>query len=144
MKPMKPVTITIKTTQELDGSRDAMELITDGTLETDPAWVRLTYAEPTPEGSTLTTTITAHLTQSPVRVDLDRAGDSDSRMTVQQGKRHHSVYNMGPFEFALGVYGELVDCRLNEQGGSLRMRYTLDINATYAGRNTVDLSVTRT
>ena len=134
--------IQIKTTQELDGAKDSTELVTQGQMSWNGSLITLSYEE-TDEHGPLVTTITADLTHLPGRIDLDRIGAKESRMTIEQGQRHHSIYNLGPCEFALGVYGELVDCRLTAQGGSLHMRYTLDINATYAGRNTVELSVSR-
>ena len=141
---MQDVMLTIKTTQEVDGGEETTELITRACMQAEGQAVTLTYRETQEDGSPMTTTIWADLSRSPVQVELARIGTHDSRMTVEQGKRHHSLYAIGPCEFALGVYGELVDCRLNERGGRLRMRYTLDINAAYAGRNTLDISVNQT
>lgn len=138
---MQKVQITLKSTQEVDDITDSMELITDGQMELGEGYTLLTYRETDEQGEGLMTAIRVDWAQHPLRVDLDRTGTAQSHMTVQQGHRHHSLYSMGPCEFSLGVYGERVDCRLDKQGGFLKMQYTLDINAAYAGRNTVELFI---
>ena len=62
-------------------------------------------------------------------------------MTAQKGKRHMSLYSMGPCEFTLGTFGEKVENEIGENGGRLSMRYTVDINSTYASTNEIKIKV---
>ena len=137
------VLITVKNTQEVDGQTDSGEMTTTGTLCEEGNRLTLSYREVN-EGEALTTTVTADCSKQPPLVRIARIGETESRMTVEQGKRHHSIYNLGPCEFALGVYGETVCWKPNPRGGTLTLKYTMDMNAVYAGRSIVELSVTAT
>ena len=41
----------------------------------------------------------------------------------------------------MGIFGENVVCDLDQNGGRLNMKYTIDINSAFAGRNEVDITV---
>ncbi len=133
------VLIQIQSTQEANGDRQTMEMITQGQMQVCGSQIMLTYEEAAENGRV--TTILTDSSRRPGQVELMRTGGGDGRMTIEEGRRHHSIFSLGPYECALGVYGERVDCRLNPRGGLLRLVYTLDINATYTGRNTIELSV---
>ena len=137
----KQVLITVKNTQEVDGQTDSGEMTTTGELWQEEDRLTLRYRE-VAEDEEIETTVTLDGSADPPPVRIARIGETESRMTVEQGKRHHSIYNLGPCEFALGVYGETVCWKPTPQGGTLTLQYTMDMNAVYAGRSTVQLLVT--
>lgn len=137
----KEVMITMKTCQQVDAVRDNSEITTTATFEYTPLKQVLTYTENTPEEGDVLTKITVdRLPQKPM-VILERKGTFHNSMTVQQGVRHQSIYNMGPCTFTMGVYGNTVACSFNEDGGSLFLSYALDMNATHASNNTLELTI---
>ncbi len=137
----KDVMITMKTCQQVEGVKDGTEITTKATYEYTPLKQVLTYVENTPEEGDIVTVITVDkLPQKPL-VILERRGTFHNSMTVQQGVRHQGVYNMGPCTFTMGVYGNTVACSFSEDRGSLFLSYALDMNATHASNNTLELTI---
>ena len=137
----KQVMITMKTCQQVEGVKDGTEITTNATYEYVPLKQVLTYVENTPEEGDIVTTITVdRLPQKPM-VILQRNGTFHNSLTVQQGVRHQGIYNMGPCTFTMGVYGNTVACSFGEEGGSLFLSYALDMNATHASNNTLELTI---
>ncbi|MBR3844409.1 MAG: DUF1934 domain-containing protein [Clostridia bacterium] len=138
---VKSTVIQMKTCQQVDDVKDTMEITTEATYEYFPLKQVITYEENTPEEGTVQTVITVdRLPQKPL-VTLERKGSHTNCMTVQQGIRHQTLYAMGPCSFTMGVYGNTVACSLSEDRGSLYLSYSLDINATHASNNTLELTI---
>ena len=133
--------IQMKTCQQVEDVKDAMEITTEATYQYSPLKQVITYVENSPEEGAVQTVITVdRLPQKPL-VTLQRKGMRANSMTVQQGVRHQTLYAMGPCSFTMGVYGNAVACSLGENMGSLYLSYSLDINATHASDNTLELSI---
>ena len=136
------VTITMKTCQQVDATKETMEITTDATYQYSPIKQILTYQETTKEEGVVTTVITVDkLPQKPM-VTLERKSTAhNNTMTVQQGIRHQTLYRLGPYDFTMGIYGNTVATSLREDGGSLYLSYSLDMNATHASTNTLELKI---
>ena len=139
---MKDVIIEIKGTQSFGGPEpEVIEMTVEGKLDCQKDNITLFYDADDSEGGCISTTLTGDRGGAHPLVTLDREGEDVGRMTIQKGKRHMSLYQMGPCEFSMGVFGENVACSLGQNGGKLNMKYTIDINSTFAGRNEVDITV---
>lgn len=137
----KQVMISMKTAQQAGEVKDQMEITTQATYQYSPMKQVLTYTETTKEEGDILTVITVdRLPQKPL-VTLERRGTHNNSMTVQQGVRHQTLYNMGPCTFTMGVYGNTVACGLFEDKGSLFLSYALDMNAVHASNNTLELTI---
>lgn len=138
---MRDVMIEIKGRQSVDGfEQEIIEMMIQGSMEISDNLIVLNYDESGDDGS-VNTTLSVEATKEGEIVTLDRSGSDTGSMTIQRGKRHMSLYQMGPCEFTVGVFGEKLSCNLSERGGKLNMRYTIDINSLFASRNEVDITV---
>lgn len=74
-------------------------------------------------------------------VTMQRTGGLRSRLTVEKGQRHMSHYDTGYGELLVGVFGEQIQSRISDTGGSLYMRYTIDVNHSLVSRNQVEINI---
>ena len=68
-------------------------------------------------------------------------GNSSTRLILEKGKRHLCQYDTGYGTLMVGVFTSSFESTLNEQGGSLRVRYTLDINSSLSSNNEISIIV---
>ena len=135
----KDVVISIKGMQKYEGTRaDSIELVTEGRLMRDDAGYTLTYQESELTGleGTLTT-----IQVAPEQVTLIRAGEVNSQMVFQEGRRHLSMYNTPYGAMAIGVNTRHLLAELDDQGGDIEIDYAIEIDHAIAGRNIFQIKV---
>ena len=74
-------------------------------------------------------------------MELVRTGSMTGILTVEKGRRHTCLYNTPYGTFMVGVYGEAVEVSLDETGGKIYLRYTLDVNSGMLSRNIMEISI---
>lgn len=134
---MKNVTISVRGFQSIDNDQDVIELRTVGTYALKNDNYYIFYDEINEDGKK---------TQTMLKVGentavLKRTGATDSRMVIEVGKRNSSVYSTPVGEFFMDIYGEEVKSNLNENGGTVSLIYSLNMNATPVGRNRIEITV---
>lgn len=77
---------------------------------------------------------TAVLKVEPGMVTMMRAG-STTRLILEEGKRHLCLYDTGFGTLTVGVFTSELDVELGQRGGSLGIKYTLDIDSNLSSRN---------
>lgn len=135
----KDVIISIKGTQKYDGGEPgAVELVTAGRLAQDEAGYTLSYQESELTGleGTMTT-----IQVEGEQVTLMRAGEVNSQMVFQEGRRHLSMYNTPYGAMAIGVNTRHLLADLNDQGGDIEIDYAIEIDHAIAGRNVFQIQV---
>ena len=129
MKKEVVLSITGKQTY-MDQEPDVIELVTDGTLEqTEDGW-DITYEESDLtglEGVTTTFRVT------PDVITLDRVGKLNSQMVFQEGKFHDSLYQMSFGALMITVCASKVKSHLTEDGGTIDLVYSIEIEQNAAG-----------
>ena len=131
-------TITLRSVVRSGGEEDVMELVTSGTYAEKNGKYYLIYEESEGSGyAGCTVTVKAE----PGCAAILRGGPAKSQLIVQQGVRHQCCYQTGYGQVTLGVTGQLVACRLRENGGSLELAYTLDLNTSLISSRQVFFSV---
>lgn len=70
-----------------------------------------------------------------------RTGSSDSDLIIETGKKHHCQYQTPYGSMDIGIYTHYIKNNLDENGGRLHMKYTLDINSTYMSDNEIIVNV---
>ena len=75
------------------------------------------------------------------QVILQRSGALNSRMIIEKGQRHNCCYSTVQGDIMVGVFGEAIKSELNDNGGKLYMRYTVDVNMGLVSRNEIEISV---
>ena len=135
---LKEVSITIDSIQIVDGESDKTELFTVGTMGSCENGYRLYYDESEAtgfEGSKVTVTVTDD------SVVVERTGKAISTLIIERGKKHHCHYGTEFGEFLIGVNTDEVRNNLDESGGEVYLKYTLDINSSLMSENEMKIKV---
>ncbi len=117
---------------------DTLEVNARGTYEKTKSGYVIEYDEISEELEGCKTTVTI---DSPSRVTMSRDGSFSSRFVIEKSKRHNCHYYTPAGELMMGVFASDVDVRLNEDGGKVKMKYTIDFNSSMVAENSVTLSV---
>ena len=132
------VLIHIKGTQTVDGEKDEVELTTAGTLEKLADGWKLSYEETEATGMQGTAT---QLQIRPNRVEMEHVGTHNSMLVLEKHRRHHCNYTTPYGTLDLGTYTTDLDYQLSNQGGCLRVCYTLSLNGSVNSNHTIDITV---
>ena len=137
----KKVTITLRSVQTVNNDSAETELITDAVYEsTDNGGYSITYMESEAtgfEGST--TVLTCHKNEA---ASIDRSGGkSSSNLVIESGNKHHCHYGTEFGDFVVGIYTHKIENDLDDNGGNLYMKYTIDINSSYVSDNEIFINV---
>lgn len=134
------VWITITSVQTLADETETTRLHTQGQMERDKdAWL-LTYRESAESGMAGAATC---IRASADSVDIRRTGALNSRLLLEEGRRHVCRYDTGYGVLPLGVHTHRVENRLEEAGGHLRLRYSLEWEGGTAAQQELLLQVQR-
>jgi uncharacterized beta-barrel protein YwiB (DUF1934 family) len=130
----KDVRITIKGTQYADDDQDQVELTTIGSLVRRNGVYYICYDES--EATGFEGTKTTLKVEGDRRVTMRRVGENmRSQLIIEKGRRHQCFYDTGYGGITLGISGDDIVSCLDDSGGHLQVRYTLDINASMASEN---------
>ena len=122
-----------------NGLPDLVELETEGRYSRRGGSYYITYRESEATGMEgVTTTLKV---EDAGRVTLIRGGSQRSRLILEQGQRHQSLYDTGYGALLVGISGCKVDSKLSPVGGELSFHYNLDINSNLVSRNEVYVQV---
>ncbi len=138
----KEVLISIKGLQRYDGAPpDLIALVTEGRLTRTGQGYLLSYQESELTGleGTLTT-----IQVEGEQVILMRAGQFNSQMIFQEGRRHLSMYNTPYGAMSIGVNTQHLSAQLNDKGGDIQIDYAVEVDHAVTGRNTFQISVKET
>ena len=121
-----------------DGEKSNIELTTTGSYSRlNGRWVLL-YDEMSEDKTTVIKTI--------VKVDdksvmITRNGDVSSKLIMTEGERNMCQYRTQYGDILIGVYCNEVINKLNDNGGTISMSYTLDVNASVLSENNVMIKI---
>jgi uncharacterized beta-barrel protein YwiB (DUF1934 family) len=139
----KDVSINIRSVQVAQNERDTTELFTCGNLLHKRGDYTLSYQESGAtgyDGSKVSLDITGD-NMVVMRRNFD-GGKSTSSLIIEKGKKHHCHYGTPYGDFMVGISAADVQCNLNENGGGLYMKYTIDINSTLMSENEMFIDFT--
>ena len=74
-------------------------------------------------------------------VTICRSGAYKSKFTLEKGKRCNTLYSTPFGNITMGFYGEEIKSTLNETGGKLELKYTVDVNKSQVNRNEIYVTV---
>jgi uncharacterized beta-barrel protein YwiB (DUF1934 family) len=125
------VVLAIRGSQKYaDQEPEVIELVTEGQMEFRNGGWDITYEESELTGlAGVTTTFRVE----PGQVILDRKGALNSRMVFQEGVAHDSLYQMAFGTLMMTVKATFVYFDIVEDGGTIDVSYTIDIENTAAG-----------
>ncbi len=138
---MKRVVIKIRGTQGLGDDKDIIEFATEGTLrQIGDDFVLCYFDGAVIENERIKTKLTASGQKS---VTLERTGAINSKLYIENGVRNSCFYSVPEGNLTLGIYGKEIKNTLNENGGEIKMVYTLDTDLKLISENSVEISVLR-
>ena len=121
-----------------DGEKSNIELTTTGSYSRlNGRWVLL-YDEMSEDKTTVIKTIVKADDKS---VMITRNGDVSSKLIMTEGERNMCQYRTQFGDILLGVYCNEVINKLNDNGGTISMSYTLDVNASVLSENNVMIKI---
>ena len=137
---VKDVCITIKSIQTADGDEDTTELFTYGKLArlSNGTGYRVSYEESEAtgfEGSDVTLDITQDV------VKMLRNGKSYSSLIIEKGKKHHCHYGTEYGDFMIGISADEIKSDINDNGGNLYLKYTIDVNSGLLSENEMFINI---
>ena len=110
---------------------EVIELVTEGTMEPYKDGWKLVYEESDLTGlAGVTTTFFIE----PSVVTLQRTGPLNSRMEFREGVPHESLYQMEFGALMLTVCANKVSYDITENGGTIDLLYSIEIENTAAGQ----------
>ena len=128
----KQVVLSICGKQSYAGQEpDVIELVTDGTLEelTTGCW-EICYEETALTG--MEGVSTSFLVE-PGKIVLTRSGQLSSHMIFREGIPHDSLYQMQFGALMLSVTASKMRYELSNEGGTVDLSYSIEIEQTAAG-----------
>ncbi|MBQ2755272.1 MAG: DUF1934 domain-containing protein [Oscillospiraceae bacterium] len=135
----KDVMLEITGIQKIDGESDKVELTTKGIFSKTHGNYYIKYDESELTGMENVTTVLK--VEGNKRVTLTRSGNLRSQIIVEKGMRHQCLYDLGYASWVLGVLGDSIEHELDDNGGNLTFKYTLDVNTMVTSENEVRINI---
>lgn len=137
---IKDVIINIKGTQGSAEDTDTIEFTTDGRFGTNGGKYYLSYNE----GPLFDNDIdvkTQIIINSEDSVLLQRSGSFKSKLLIEKGKRNSCFYSTPHGDLVIGIFGDSFDFKLDDSGGKIKLKYTIDSNLQIISKNEVNISI---
>ncbi len=135
----RDVLITVVSRQQFQQEKpETTKLVTQGVLRRCDGSLELSYAESELTGLSGTTT-TFHV--EPSRLVLTRSGGVTSQMVFAPEQENASLYDMGFGALLVTVRTQELRVRLNENGGSITVRYAIAIEEETTGQISYRITV---
>jgi uncharacterized beta-barrel protein YwiB (DUF1934 family) len=113
--------ITIKNRQQIDGQRDDIEVMTEGSFYDKNGTYYILYTEGE-EG------VSTRIKASRQTVSIRKSGAYSSDFLYETGRTHSFVYRMPYGEIAMELNTQKVYIELSETGGTIVLDYILEMN----------------
>ena len=134
------VLITLRGTQKYLGEKpEAVELVTRGTLTSGKGKYAVSYTETALTGTE--GVVSTFFVSGENRVVLTRSGPIQSKMIFDEGQKHEGLYDLGFGALLVGVIAKSVCAKMTEDGGSICIDYTVEIEQSTTSRNTYEITV---
>lgn len=134
--------IEVSGTQIVNSERDVVDLTTTGDYMIKNGRNFIMYKEYDDEvpGGLLTTVVKA---EGSSKVIISRNSDFKSRLILEKERRHQCHYATPFGELMVGVYTYEIENHLNENGGQLKVVYSLDFNSDQVSKNELIIKINR-
>jgi uncharacterized beta-barrel protein YwiB (DUF1934 family) len=138
---MEQVNLKLRSILETEDDRSETELMTTGTMDQKDGVWEISYLDSDATGfEGATTTIHADGTRA---VSIVRTGTASSNLMIETGKKHYCLYGTPFGDLTVGIYTHKIENNLSEDGGSLYLKYTIDVNSAYMSDNEIYLDVAK-
>lgn len=124
--------------QKAGSDSDKTELTTEGEYSSVRDGFKISYEDSDAtgfNGSVTEITVTGNM------ASIMRSGTAQSNLVVEKDKKHYCHYNTPFGEMMVGIFTKEIKNELTENGGTLSLKYTVDVNASYVSDNEIFLDV---
>lgn len=133
---MAKALITIIGHQKFDDDKDQVEMKTVGTVEYDDANYIIRYNEEL-ENSTAPLRAKLNIAKDESKVEMIKSGAYSSCLIIEKSKRHLCNYGTEYGDMLMGIFGREVENDFNENEGTFKFSYDIDINGAISSQNDV-------
>lgn len=124
--------------QRTENGDNSGEMTVVGTVTYGDEENIIEYIENNEETGPEETTITVFQNDT---VSIVRRGQFSSEMMVEKNARHHTFYVTPYGELTMGIYGNQVEWSKDDNGATLKMKYSLDFNNGFVSENTMKIYI---
>jgi uncharacterized beta-barrel protein YwiB (DUF1934 family) len=132
--------ISIKGRQQVDGETGEIELTTLGSYMKRGTSRYIVYQDYASEEDSAPRTSILKV-EGASRLTLMRKGGDNTRLILENGKRHLCQYDTGFGNLTVGVFTNRLESSLNDDGGHLDISYTLDIDSELSSLNELSITI---
>lgn len=133
---MAKALITIIGHQKFDDNKDQVEMKTVGTVEYDDDNYIIRYNEEL-ENSTAPLRAKLNIAKDESKVEMIKSGAYSSCLIIEKSKRHLCNYGTEYGDMLMGIFGREVENDFNENEGTFKFSYDIDINGAISSQNDV-------
>lgn len=133
---MAKALITITGHQKFDDDKDQVEMKTVGTVEYDDDNYIIRYNEEL-ENSTAPLRAKLNIAKDESKVEMIKSGAYSSCLIIEKSKRHLCNYGTEYGDMLMGIFGREVENDFNENEGTFKFSYDIDINGAISSQNDV-------
>ncbi len=136
----KDVLIVLRSIQSVDNEQNETELITPAVFTPlKDGGFSIAYNETEATGFEGSKTVLSCYGNK--RASICRSGSVSSNLIIDKDKKQHCLYGTPYGDLMVGIYTHSIINELNEDGGNLYMKYTVDINSSYVSDNEIFVRV---
>lgn len=133
---MAKALITIIGHQKFDDDKDQVEMKTVGTVEHDDDNYIIRYNEEL-ENGTAPLRAKLNIAKDESKVEMIKSGPYSSCLIIEKSKRHLCNYGTEYGDILMGIFGREVENDFNENEGTFKFSYDIDINGAISSQNDV-------
>ena len=135
---MRNVDVSILSKIRTDDGEDTTEFFTSGSYELGESGYVLCYEESDGIGDE---SCSVKITVTDKAVLIERSGPAAASLTIEEGVKHHCVYGTPYGEFTMGINAYEVESQLSDEGGKLKLRYSIDVNSDFISENEMHITI---
>lgn len=132
--------IKIKTKYISNDGEDLLDIVTKGVFRTKGSLKQIIYQDTEATGFEDCETKITIRNNSLVTI-LRRGENNGSDLIMQCDKKFYSQYRTPMGSICLGIMASQIDVSLDENGGTLYMRYTVDMNGSFVSENEINIEI---
>ena len=132
--------ISIVGRQSIEGESEEMELLTVGSYEIKGDTKYISYLE-FDNNSPKSKIVSVLKIENDNCVTMTKSGLRQSKLIMEKGVRHQCHYDTEFGSMMIGVFADTVDSNLDENGGQIYLRYSLDINSDLSSMNEITIDI---
>lgn len=133
------VIIKMYSAQYENGEKTESELITEGFYRIKGGLANISYVETELTG--FEGSETSVIVRRNEYASVVRKGTANSTLVLETDKKHHCYYSTPYGTMNMGIFTHAIENSLDENGGTLYMKYSVDINSAHISDNEIKLVI---